>query len=448
MRTHRHPLQKNRSRWTRIAALPLLLAAALMAGCNGEVEMRYVNVEGYEPGVKYHSTKSGYRLTGIVGPEGEITIEYKGRTIAHETGLKPGEEFEMFVDDPWVIQVPKGAGVISALARSSVTGAVYPLIEYELSDLVANLDGEFTAEPGYDLVVLGFDFDTTPDGDYQMEVYFSGLEPGLHSFKWILAGLVESGDSQALFPVEPNEYNFASVQSWPYVYDVHVVRPDIHVLNLSESAALPDPAQWVYLRVELEGAETWDVDTWGVRATHDVPGGAMFYCDGSYGLWGDDDADGIADVLVRFDRFDLAASLPSGASRMKFEGDLFTPFWNGWQSVEWVAPSPQPLEVSVLDPEWLLERGESLDWTFDVSVPSPGGVVTDFWYEITLPDSSFFLWEQFLGVHLVSGFQYQGPWGISVPRNLAPGSYRVDAVFGDRASGLVYSAGGFPALAP
>ena len=448
MRTQLQSLQQIRTRWTRIAALPLLLTAALFAGCNGEVELRYVNVEGYEPGVKYHSTKSGYRLTGVVGPEGEIKIEYKGRTVAHETGLKPGEEFEMYVDDPWVIQVPAGAEVISALARSSATGEVYPMIEYELSDLVANLDGEFTAEPGYDLVVLGFDFDTTPDGDYQMEVYFSGLEPGRHQFKWILAGLIKSGASQALFPVEPNEYDFALVDSWPYVYEAHVVRTDVRVLGLSESALLPDPDQWVYLRVELEGAETWDVDTWGIRATHDVPGGSMFYCDGSYALWGDDDADGIAEVLVRFDRSHLGASLPPGASRLKFEGDLFTPFWNGWQAVEWFSPSPEPIEASVLNPENLLERGGTLDWTFDVLVPSPMGLLTDFWYEIMLPDSSSFLWPQHQGVPLAGGFHYQGPWEISLPSNLAPGGYRVDAVFGNLSTGLVHSAGGFPALAP
>ena len=430
----------------RLSWIVSMAGLSIAAGCNGEVEIRYVSVEGYEPGVKYYSEKNGYRLHGVVGSAGEITIEYKGEVIAHETGLKPGEEFEMFVDDPLVVQVPVGTSISVALARSEDTGIVYPLELYDLGDFVPNLDGDYVAEPGMELIVIGYELDNTPDGDYTIELTFSGLAPGQHEIKWILAGLVETADAMALFPVEPVTYDFAQIQNWPYAYSIHVVTPEVDFLDAS--AAKPDPQLWQYARIELEGADPSDVDPWSISATHDVAGGNTFWADYSYQEWEDSDGDGISELVVRFSRSALEAGLPSGMNRLLLDGNLWTPMWNGWQASEWLALDPPVLDVDILAPEQTLEPGGSLDWTFDVRVPGTNMVTTDFWYEIRLPDESTFIWPQFSGIMLTPSFQYLGPWGITLLAIVPLGTYRFETVFGDYLTGEVYGADGFGAIAP
>ncbi len=434
------------ARWT--APLLAVTAALSTLGCDVELEVELVNVKGLKPGFKIGAKKDGGKLTGTVGSSGEVTIKYKGEEIHHVSGLKPGSDFEYEPEDPWVVQVPTGFGVDFAYAVSETNGSVHPLKIYDLASFVPNPNGDvYTAEPGMDLICIGYDLETTPNDDYTIHVQLDAPAPGIYEMKIINAVIVtDDTGQQALLPVEPVEYDFAQVQSWPYVQQIFAVDPDIEMLD-GEALGLPSPELWQYCKIELAGAQPgWDFD----QSAELYPVGQEWnqvWTDWGYSVIGDQDADGIADMVVRFSKSSLLSTVGSGVNKVVISGNLWGGGWSSYESMLWLTLGIDPdLSLSIPLSEEEMIAPTTLDWWIDMQVLGSPSVLFDYWIDATLPDGTVIPVPQASGLNLPQGFAFSGLWGIGIPAGLQPGNYRFDNIFGDYNTGQVYAADGFDAF--
>ena len=413
-------------------------------GCNVELEANLVNVAGLNPGFEIKTTKDGGRIEGTVGADGEVTIKYKGEEIHHISGLEPGSDFEYEPEDPWAVQVPQGWTVNYAYAQDEATGAIYPLRVYDESEFVTNDDNDwFVQDPGTDLILIGYDLDNTPNGDFEIHVSFHATSPGQEQIKIINAIVLFGQGELALVPVEPMTWDFTTVNSWPYVQNLHVVGTDIEFID-GALHGLPDPSLWAYVKVELDGATPgWDYDQYLSAHPVDDEYNAV-YSDWGYGSVGDVDGDGIGDLVTRFDRSYLQSAYGPGPIKLVMEGMLYTPNYNTYQATDWITVGPakmMTLEVPLADDEII--GGSTLDWTLDVAILGPGSVSFDYWLDITLPDGTPVPWLQLSNVTPGAGFTYYGPYSVAVPRNIPLGTYSFDNRVGDFGTGLTLAADGF-----
>ena len=197
-------------------------------------------------------------------PEELTTVEK--HTLEYKVACVPGTKWKLDCSDPVVLQIPDD-WTITRAAFQGKNGGAGDLTVKAMTPAADAQGTPYRAEPGHQLVVLGFPFGT-PEDTYEIDLEWNFRRPGRHRIKAVFAAAVYTEDPQTgvleinyLPPAAPREYDFRRVKSTFFVADITAARFKMRQMSEEEvtKTGLPNADQRRYLQLSLDGAAAKEI---------------------------------------------------------------------------------------------------------------------------------------------------------------------------------------------
>jgi hypothetical protein len=195
----------------------------------------------------------------------EVTTVEK-HTLEYTVACVPGTKWKLDCSDPVVLQIPDDWTITRATfqGKNGVGGDLLVKVMTPAADAMGT---PYLAEPGHQIVVLGFPFGT-PEDTYEIDLHWNFRRPGRHRIKAVFAAAMYAEDPQTgelhidyLPPAAPQEYDFRRVQNTFFVADITAAQFKMQQLSDDEvtKAGLPRAGKRRYLQLSLEGAAAKEI---------------------------------------------------------------------------------------------------------------------------------------------------------------------------------------------